>query len=103
MYVVVVVVHEFGLLLEQALMAIKNVLQLLRTTEVVVLKEGCGLDIALERIREQLEDLMGEEDQKEYAVELESLRTQVEVMFHSKLGKSQQHPTTLPQHFAPKL
>lgn len=92
-----VVVHEFGLLLKQALMAIKNVLQLLRTTEVAVLKEGCGLDIALERIREQLGDLMGEEDQKEYAVELESLRSQVEVMFHSKLGKSQEHPT-LPQH-----
>lgn len=82
---------------EKALMAIKNVLQLLRTTEVAVLKEGCGLDVALERIREQLEDLMGAEDQKEYAVELESLRSQVEVMFHSKLGKSQEHPTP-PQH-----
>ncbi|XP_048318693.1 uncharacterized protein LOC107431822 isoform X2 [Ziziphus jujuba] len=72
---------------EKVLITIKNLL-LLRTTEASVFKEFCGLDIALERMRLQLQDLTGEEDQRDYAMDVESLRHEVELIFHQKLGKS---------------
>ncbi|EXC32356.1 hypothetical protein L484_004698 [Morus notabilis] len=82
---------------EKALMTIKNVLQLRTTEAAAVLKEVCGLDVALERIRKQLKDLilMAEEDQKDYALDLESLRSQVEAMVHSKLGNNPQNAREL--------
>ena len=70
----------------QALVAIKNLLQL-KTTEALVLKDLCNLDGSLERMRQQLLDLMAEEDHRDYAVDLETLRREVELIFHEKLGK----------------
>ena len=68
----------------QALVAIKNLLQL-RTTEALVLRDFCGLDGALERLRHQLEGLIQEEDRKDYAMDVETIRKEVELIFHSKL------------------
>lgn len=59
----------------------------LRTTDAMVLKEFCGLDGALERLREQLQELMLEEYQRDYAMDVETLRNEVEQIFHRKLGK----------------
>ena len=70
----------------QALVAIKNLLQL-KTTEALVFKDFCNLDGSLERMRQQLLDLMAEEDRRDYAVDLETLRREVEQIFHEKLGK----------------
>lgn len=70
----------------QALIALKNLL-LLRTTKAQVLKEFCGLDAALERMRMKLKVLMEEEDHRDYAMDVEDLRSQVELTFLEKLGK----------------
>ncbi|KAJ7010230.1 hsp70 nucleotide exchange factor FES1-like [Populus alba x Populus x berolinensis] len=77
---------------EKALVAIKNLLQL-KTTEALVLKDLCNLDGSLERMRQQLLDLMAEEDHRDYAVDLETLRREVELIFHEKLGKVMKVPT----------
>jgi len=61
----------------QALVAIKNLLQL-RMPEPLVFKDFCGLDGALERTRRQLQN---------YAMDVESLRSEVELIFHRKMGK----------------
>ncbi|KAL5733790.1 hypothetical protein ACOSP7_031651 [Xanthoceras sorbifolium] len=74
---------------EKALVAIKNLLQL-RTTEALVLQDFCGLDAALERLRQQLEGLMLEEDHKDYAMDVETIRREVELIFHRKLYKWQE-------------
>ncbi|KAG8477178.1 hypothetical protein CXB51_030309 [Gossypium anomalum] len=70
---------------EKALVAIKSLLQL-RTTEAMVFKEFCRLDDALERMKKQLEDLMLDEDHREYVADVESLRKEVELSFQAKLG-----------------
>ncbi|KDO37955.1 hypothetical protein CISIN_1g015496mg [Citrus sinensis] len=72
---------------EKALAAIKNLLQL-RTTEALVLKDFCGLDTALERLRQQLQEVMLEEDQRDYAMDVEALRREVELIFFRKLDDS---------------
>lgn len=69
----------------QALVAIKNLLQL-RTIEIQVLKDFCGLDTALERLKQQLQDLSVEEYKRDYATDLEALRKEVELAFHRRLG-----------------
>ncbi|KAJ4961185.1 hypothetical protein NE237_021095 [Protea cynaroides] len=71
---------------EKALMAIKSLLQL-RTTEALVLKDFCGLDGVLERMREHFQQLTSEEYQKDFMRDLESLRGEVKAIFHSKLEK----------------
>jgi hsp70-interacting protein len=70
----------------QALVVIKNLL-LLRTSEPLVFKDFCGLDGALERTRQQLQNLMADEYLKDYAMDVESLRSEVELIFHRKMGK----------------
>lgn len=70
----------------QALVALKNLLQL-RTTEAVVFKDFCGLDGALERMRQRLQDLMVEEDHRDYAMDVETLRSEVQQIFDRKLEK----------------
>lgn len=70
---------------EKSLLAIRSLLQL-ASTEALVFKEFCGLDEALERMREQLEGLM-EEFQRDYARDMEILRREVESIFHRKLEK----------------
>ncbi|OAY43789.1 uncharacterized protein LOC110621144 [Manihot esculenta] len=77
---------------EKALVAIKNLLQL-KTTEALVFKDFCGLDDALERMRLQLQDLMVEEYHRDYAMDVERLRREVELIFLSKLGKVMRVPT----------
>ncbi|GMH09178.1 hypothetical protein Nepgr_011018 [Nepenthes gracilis] len=77
---------------EKALVAIKNLLQL-RTTDAVVFRDFCDLHKTLERIRLQLQPLMEEEDQRDYAVDVESLRREVEQIFYEKLNKGMQVPT----------
>ncbi|KAA8532258.1 hypothetical protein F0562_032291 [Nyssa sinensis] len=77
---------------EKALVAIKNLL-LLRTTEALVLKDFCGLDVALVRMRQQLQHLMVEEYRRDYVMDLESLRREVELIFRGKLDKVTQVPT----------
>ncbi|KAK9276392.1 hypothetical protein L1049_005925 [Liquidambar formosana] len=77
---------------EKALTAIKNLLQL-GTTEALVFKDFCGLDEVLERMRQQLQNLMVEEYQSDYAMDVESLRREVELIFHRKLGRVMRIPT----------
>ncbi|KAK0593551.1 hypothetical protein LWI29_037632 [Acer saccharum] len=77
---------------EKALVAIKNLLQL-RTTEALVLRDFCGLDGALERLRHQLKGLIQEEDRKDYAMDVETIRREVELIFHSKLREETKVPT----------
>lgn len=70
----------------QALYAVKSLLQL-RSTEALVFKEVCKLDVTLETMRQQLQQLMVDENFKEYAVDVESLRREVELIFLGKLDK----------------
>lgn len=77
---------------EKALTAVKNLLHL-RSTQALIFKEFCGLDTALESMRQQLEDLMAEEFQRDYATDVESLRSEVELIYQRKLGKGMQVPT----------
>jgi len=77
---------------EKALIAIKNLLQL-RTTEAQVLEHYCDLDGALEKMREQLQQLILEGNRRDYAMDVESLRREVELIYHGKLEKVTQVPT----------
>ncbi|KAJ6934002.1 hypothetical protein NC651_009149 [Populus alba x Populus x berolinensis] len=77
---------------EKALVAIKNLLQL-KTTEALIFKVFCDLNGSLVRMRQQLLDLMASEDHRDYAVDLENLRREVELIFHEKLGKVMKVPT----------
>ncbi|XP_059658377.1 uncharacterized protein LOC132304643 isoform X2 [Cornus florida] len=77
---------------EKALAAIKNLLRL-RATDALVFKDFCGLDRALDRMRQQLQQLMVDEDQRDYVVDVESLRREVELIFHGKLDEVTQVPT----------
>ncbi|XP_021765577.1 nucleotide exchange factor SIL1-like isoform X1 [Chenopodium quinoa] len=77
---------------EKALAAIKSLLQL-RTIDASALKDFCALDKALERMRLQLQQLMEEEDQSDYAKDVEILRREVELIFYKKLNKGIQVPT----------
>nr|XP_027098044.1 uncharacterized protein LOC113717406 isoform X1 [Coffea arabica] len=70
---------------EKALYAVKNLLQL--RTEALVFKEFCGLDAALEKMRQQLQQLVMEENYSEYAKDVETLRGEVERIFIGKLNK----------------
>lgn len=77
---------------EKALVAIKNLLQL-KTTEALVFRDFCGLDGALESIRQQLQDFMVDEDQRDYAMDMESLCREVEQIFRRKLREVTTVPT----------
>ncbi|XP_021912574.1 hsp70 nucleotide exchange factor FES1 [Carica papaya] len=70
---------------EKALVAIKNLLQL-KVVEDLVLKDSCGLQSALEKMKQQLHHLMMEEDHRDYAIDVENLRKEVESLFHEKRG-----------------
>lgn len=70
----------------QAFVAVKNLLQL-RTTEALVFRDYCGLDEALERMRKRLQRLKEGEDQRDYAMDLEILCREVELIYHKKLAK----------------
>lgn len=68
----------------QALATLKIILQL-RKTDASAFKDFCALDKALERMRLQLEKVMEDEDQRDYAKDVEILRREVELFFHKKL------------------
>ncbi|MQM02249.1 hypothetical protein Taro_035003 [Colocasia esculenta] len=69
---------------EKALLAIRSLLQL-SSTEATVFKDFCSLDEALEKMREQLENLMTVDKEGELAGDLEGLRREVYTIFHKKL------------------
>ncbi|KAI4383643.1 hypothetical protein MLD38_009455 [Melastoma candidum] len=70
----------------KALVAVKNLL-LLRSTDAQAFKEFCGLDMALERMRQQrLDHLREEEFQKDYAADVEFLVRDVELTLRKKVG-----------------
>ncbi|KAK7316568.1 hypothetical protein RJT34_00130 [Clitoria ternatea] len=71
---------------EKALVAIKSLLQL-RTTEARVFRDFCALGDALNRMRQLLHELMADEYQRDYVMDVESLRLEVELIFHRKLVK----------------
>ncbi|XP_052205766.1 uncharacterized protein LOC127810367 [Diospyros lotus] len=77
---------------EKALVAIKNLLKL-NTTEALVFRDFCGLDGALKRMRQQLQQLMADENWRDFAMDLDTLRREVELIFHGKLDKVTQVPT----------
>ncbi|OMO95852.1 Armadillo-like helical [Corchorus olitorius] len=53
---------------------------------------GCISD-ALEKMRQRLQDLMLDEYHKDYAMDVEGLRKEVELIFQEKLGKEVRVPT----------
>ncbi|XP_050373485.1 hsp70 nucleotide exchange factor FES1 [Argentina anserina] len=71
---------------EKALTTIKNLLRL-KTTKALVFKDFCGLDAALERMRLRLQNLLVEEYHRDYAMDVESLRSEVQLIFQRKLEK----------------
>uniref|UniRef100_A0A1J3F789 Hsp70 nucleotide exchange factor fes1 n=2 Tax=Noccaea caerulescens TaxID=107243 RepID=A0A1J3F789_NOCCA len=71
---------------EKALEAIKTLLQL-KSIEPSVLRDLCGLEGALERMKLQLEESMADENKRDYAADVESLRGEVELIFRGKLGR----------------
>ncbi|ERN06447.1 hypothetical protein AMTR_s00016p00259000 [Amborella trichopoda] len=71
---------------EKTLMAIRSLLQL-STTEALVFKDFCNLGEALEKMRQQFEKLLADEDLREYVRDIEVLRREVEFIFSQKLEK----------------
>lgn len=69
----------------QVLLAIKSLLKLSSTD--VEDFEFCDLDSVLLRLGVQLEDLTPE-DQKEFAVEVDALRREVQTLFQQKLKQA---------------
>ncbi|KAL0310183.1 UNVERIFIED_CONTAM: Hsp70 nucleotide exchange factor FES1 [Sesamum calycinum] len=69
---------------EKALYAVKKLL-LLKSSDALVFKEVCGLDLSLQRMREQLQQLIVEDKFKEYAQDMENLRREVEAIFLGEL------------------
>ncbi|CAH8268311.1 unnamed protein product [Arabidopsis lyrata] len=70
---------------EKALTAIQTLLQL-KSIEPQILKEFCGLEETLERMKLQLEESMADEYKRDYAADVESIRGEVELIFRQKLG-----------------
>ncbi|OAY80467.1 Hsp70 nucleotide exchange factor FES1 [Ananas comosus] len=68
---------------EKALLAIRSLLRL-SSSEASDFKDFCGLEYALERMREQLDKLTTQEEHGDYARDMESLRTEVHNIFHQK-------------------
>ncbi|WOL16192.1 hypothetical protein Cni_G24974 [Canna indica] len=77
---------------EKALLAVRSLLQL-SSTDASDFRDFCSLDQILERMRENLVKLMMEEDLRDYASEIESLRKEVLIIFHRKLEKAAWAPT----------
>lgn len=69
----------------QALEAIKTLLRL-KSIEPLILRDFCGLEGALERMKLRLEESMADEYKRDYAADVESLRGEVELIFRQKLG-----------------
>ncbi|KAL7142121.1 hypothetical protein ABFS83_08G102000 [Erythranthe nasuta] len=76
---------------EKALYAVKNLL-MLRSSDALVFKDVCELDLALSRMRQQLQQLILDDKFKDYAIDIENLRREVELIFRGKLDKTQVIP-----------
>ncbi|KAK1424506.1 hypothetical protein QVD17_19836 [Tagetes erecta] len=74
---------------EKVLVTVKNLLKL-KSAEHLVVDGFCGLKGALERMRHQLQQ---EEDRREYAIDVENLCKEVNLIFLDKLDKVSQVPT----------
>lgn len=72
---------------EKALYAVKSLL-LVRSTNAHIFKDVCELDLALGRMKQQLQQLSLDDQLKEYALDMENLRKEVELIFLGKLGKA---------------
>ncbi|GFP83044.1 hsp70 nucleotide exchange factor fes1 [Phtheirospermum japonicum] len=72
---------------EKTLYAVKNLL-LLRSIDALVWKDVCALDVALGRMRQQLQKLILDDKFKDYALDVENLRREVELIFLGKLEKA---------------
>lgn len=70
----------------QALTAINTLLQL-KSIDPLILRDFCGLEGALERMKLQLKESMTDEDKRDYAADVEILRGEVELIFRGKLGQ----------------
>ncbi|PIN01549.1 Armadillo/beta-catenin-like repeat-containing protein [Handroanthus impetiginosus] len=76
----------FGNSSSYALYAVKNLL-LLRTSDALVFKEVCKLDVAMGRMKQRLQQFILDDKFKEYALDVENLRREVELIFLGKLDK----------------
>ena len=74
--------------LVQVLQAIKNLLQL-RSVDVSIFKEFCRLDMALEGLRQQLQKML-EQNDRDFVLEVENLRKEVELIYLSRLDNARQ-------------
>lgn len=59
---------------------------MLRSADALVLRDICELDVALERMKQQLQQMIVD-DKVEYALDMENLRKEVELIFLGKLEK----------------
>lgn len=72
----------------QVLQAIKNLLQL-KSVDVSIFKDYCRLDMALEGLRQQLQKML-EQNDREFVLEVENLRREVEFIYQSRLDNTMQ-------------
>lgn len=61
---------------------------MLESTELLVLDGFCGLKGALERMRLQLQQLIREENDNEYAIDVDGLCKEVNLIYLEKLTKT---------------
>ncbi|KAL8228203.1 hypothetical protein R6Q57_015807 [Mikania cordata] len=74
---------------EKVLVAVKNLLRL-KSAELLVVDGFCGLKGALEEMRHRLQQ---EQDRRDYAIDVEVLRKEVNLIYLDKLNKVSQVPT----------
>ncbi|PIA46980.1 hypothetical protein AQUCO_01400002v1 [Aquilegia coerulea] len=72
---------------EKALIAVKSLLQL-KGTDAQDLRDFCGLDKVLENMRVQLQQQMTVDDTRDFLLDIENLRREVELIFERKLEKT---------------
>jgi len=71
---------------EKALLAAKSLLQL-TSDDAVDLQKFSGLDDSLYALRVQLDELTSHEERREYALEVEILRREVQIVFQQKFNQ----------------
>ncbi|OEL23512.1 hypothetical protein BAE44_0015470 [Dichanthelium oligosanthes] len=71
---------------EKALLAVRSLLQL-TSSDASDLQKFSGLDDSLDALRVQLEELTSHEERREYALEVETLRREVQIMFQEKFNQ----------------
>nr|TKW32501.1 hypothetical protein SEVIR_2G172200v2 [Setaria viridis] len=75
---------------EKALLAVRSLLQL-TSADASDLQKFSGLDDTLDALRVQLDELTSQEERREYALEVEILRREVQIMFQQKFNQVLQH------------